>query len=280
MGAGVIAERVVTVGDVRAGVRELGLAGAVVCVHASLRSFGTVTGGAEAVLAGLLAEGCTVMAPTFVDVFEVAPPDELLVERDGWEPEYLRQAELTDRVYDPGVMDIAREMGAVPAALVRWPGRVRGAHPLDSFTAIGPLANELIAGQQPLDVYAPLRALSERGGAVLQMGVGLTSMTLLHLAEHEAGRTLFRRWARGGEGRIVECEIGSCSNGFDAFEPVLEPLARETMVGTSRWRAFPAAEVVAAAAEAIRADPAMTRCADPTCPRCDDAIAGGPLVER
>ena len=56
-----------------------------------------------------------------------------------------------DRVYSPEVLDIDRDMGAIPATLVAWPGHVRGNHPLDSFTAIGPRAAELVAEQTPLD---------------------------------------------------------------------------------------------------------------------------------
>src|SRR5690348_2936441 len=60
--------------DIQAAVRELGLAGRPLCVHSSLRSFGWVEGGADAVIDGLLAEGCTVMVPTMSWDFQVAPP--------------------------------------------------------------------------------------------------------------------------------------------------------------------------------------------------------------
>ena len=42
------------------------------------------------------------------------------------------------------------------------------------------------------------------GGAVLLMGVGLERMTLLHLAEREAGRVPFRRWANGPDGQPAD----------------------------------------------------------------------------
>ena len=67
-------------------------------------------------------------------------------------------------VYAPDAPDIDRaDMGAIPAAVLAMPGRVRGNHPLCSFAAIGPLADELVAAQQPLHVFAPLRALAEAG---------------------------------------------------------------------------------------------------------------------
>ena len=129
-----------------------------------------------------------------------------------------------------------------------------------------------------MDVYAPLRILTARDGFLLLIGVGLDRMTMLHLAEERAGRTLFRRWANGPDGRPMEVEVGSCSNGFGNLDPILGRLARETTVGSSRWRAFPARPTVEAAVEAIRERPEITHCGRPDCLRCADAVAGGPRV--
>jgi aminoglycoside N3'-acetyltransferase len=155
------------------------------------------------------------------------------------------------------------------------PERLRGDNPLCSFAAIGP-TSDLVREQRPLDVYAPLRILAGRDGFVLLIGVGLERMTLLHLAEERAGRVPFRRWANGPDGRPMEVETGGCSDGFGNLEPVLAPLARETNVGESRWRAFPARAALEAATEAIREQPEITRCGRDDCLRCADAIAGGP----
>jgi hypothetical protein len=48
-------------------------------------------------------------------------------------------------------------------------------------------------------------------------------------------------------------------------------------VGTSRWRLFDAGTLVRTAADAIREHPEITRCDEPECIECDDAIAGGPV---
>ena len=144
-----------------------------------------------------------------------------------------------------------------------------------SFAAIGPRA-DLVTEQRPLDAYAPLRILVARDGFVLLIGVGLERMTLLHLAEERAGRTLCRRWANAPDGLPMEVDVGSCSDGFGKLEPVLGPLARERDVGSSRWRALPARATVEAASGAIREHPEITRCSRGDCPRCADAVAGGP----
>lgn len=177
---------IVTGQDVRKALRGLGLPGRAVCLHSSLRSFGHVVGGAVAVIRAFLDEGCTLLVPTFSSAFEVAPPPHLQFERNGWDYSAPPPGHSPERAYTPEAPDIDRDMGAIPAAVVAWPGRLRGNHPLDSFTAIGPRAAELIAGQSPLDVYAPLTALVRTGGFVLLTGVGFERVTLLHPGGHSS----------------------------------------------------------------------------------------------
>lgn len=268
---------VVTGQDVRQALRGLGLPGRTVCLHSSLSSFGQVVGGAVAVVRAFLDEGCTLLVPTFSSVFEVAPPPHLQFERNGWDysaPTSPRH--MPERVYTPEVPDIDRGMGAIPLAVIPWLGRVRGNHPLDSFTAVGPRAAELIAGQAPLDVYAPLTALIRTDGFVLLMGVGLEKVTLLHLAEKEAGRTLFRRWANDPNGRPMAVEVGGCSEGFGKLELHLRHAMRRISVGRSRWTLLPAGQVLAYAAPAISANTRITHCVVGECERCNDAVKGGP----
>ncbi|HEY3108147.1 MAG TPA: AAC(3) family N-acetyltransferase [Chloroflexota bacterium] len=267
--------------EVRAAVRRLGLAGQPLCVHASLRSFGWVEGGAAAVVEALLDEGCTLIVPTFCwDAYAVDPLPHQQPARNG--ASYVaapRRRPGSDRVYTPAVQELDRaEMGAIAAAVLAMPGRARGNHPLCSFGAVGPASGALVAGQAPLRVFAPLAAVAAAGGAVVLMGVGLSKMTLLHLAEQRAGRLMFRRWANGPDGRPMEVEVGGCSEGFPRLEPALGWLEWRERVGGSVWRVYPAAETLDAAAVAIRAEPSITHCRRPGC-RCDDAVAGGPLLE-
>lgn len=271
----------VTQHDIRDALGRLGLAGRVVCLHSSLRSFGRVEGGAASVVEAFLGEGCTLLVPTFSSNFEVAPPPEMRLARNGWNYEARPAREPNSgRVFTPAVSDIDRSMGAIPAEVGARLERVRGNHPFDSFAAVGARAAELVSGQKPSDVYAPLVALARAGGFVLLAGVGLERMTLLHLAERVAGRTLFRRWARDAHGETIYAEVGGCSEGFGNLETALRPIMRTATVGESFWRLFPASEAVDLAAAAIRADASITRCADESCERCPDAIAGGPILNE
>jgi len=224
--------RAVTADDLTAGVRELGVSGRVVCLHSSLRSFGEVAGGAAAVIDAFLAEGCTVLVPSFSWTYAVAAPVDLRPARNGLD--YGTAKEFPPAgIFDPATMEIDGRMGAIPAEVVRRPERARGDHPLCSFAA-----------------------------------------------EERAGRTLFRRWANGPDGEIRMVPVGGCSDGFDAFAPLLAPVKRETRVGASAWIAYPAAEMLSIAIRAIQRTPALTRCADPACVRCCDAVAGGPLLDQ
>jgi aminoglycoside 3-N-acetyltransferase len=246
-----------------------------------LRSFGYVAKGADAVIQAFLDQQCTVMAPTFShDHFAIDPPADLRPLCNGcgdysWLKSSSR-AQHTD-VYDSGSNQIDRDMGTIPAALLQRVGRRRGEHPLNSFAAIGPLAEELIGGQQPLHVYAPLQALAALDGAVVLMGVGLEQATLLHLAEQHAGRSLFRRWAKNALGATIQVEVGGCSDGFVQLQQAVSSLLKEKVVGSSLWQMFQANALLEIAAYSIAQEPTITHCGDAACDRCNDAVAGGPV---
>ena len=270
----------VSAADIANAARRLGISGLPVCVHASLRSFGWVDEGAPAVVSGLLEEGCTILVPTFSWLFAVPPPANLRRPRNAWDYDSWEASSAgEERIFTPGSNEIdVEDMGAIPASIVSMPQRARGYHPLCSFSAVGPLARQLVTGQRPLHVWAPLEALAKAGGYVMLMGVGLPEMTLLHLAEQHAGRNPFRRWANGPDGAPIEVETGGCSDGFGKLALALRPLQRGCRVGSSRWLAFPALATVEAAAAAIRADPMITHCGRPDCGRCRDAVQGGPVL--
>ncbi len=274
---------VVAMSDIRRAIRELDLAGRVVCVHSSLRSFGRVERGATTILQGLLAEGCTVLVPSFsIAAFAITPPavPEMRPARNGIRYESSTTFYLSGSgdVYTPATTEIDLSMGSLPALIVNKPESVRGNHPLNSFAAIGPQARMLIMEQSPLDVYAPLRALTELGGSIVLMGVGLERMTFLHYAEQEAGRVPFRRWANGPDGKPALVAVGSCSEGFDHFAPLLAPLNQQFLVGESIWQVFLARKTLKVVSEAIWREPIITQCDDSECERCADAIQGGPLL--
>lgn len=270
--------------DVERAVRRLGLNGRPIEVHVSLRSFGELEDGPATIVDGFLAAGSTVLAATMApDLFGVpAPPDDRPA-RNGidyaTQGVMAEQAQSTrsDRLYDTSCTDVSSWLGAFSAHVAARPDRVRCRYASGEFAAVGPLAERLIGAETDADVFGPLRGLVEENGAVVLMGVGLTRITLLHLAEVEAGRRPFIRWGRGRDGRPIRVSAGECSEGFESLAPPLARVERQVLVGESRWRVFPASEALTLAAHAIRADPSIIHCPSPGCIECADAIAGGPL---
>ncbi len=268
--------------DIIESVKKAGLAKKCVCVHSSLKSFGGVKGGAETVVKALLEAGCTVLVPAFsYNAYTVMPPPELQFKRNG--ADYTRLDWITPGnkvIYAPqsNLLDI-EEMGRIPEAVLNMKGRVRGDHPLCSFAAIGPFAAELIKTQRPMDVYAPLRELALFNGDIVLMGVGLCKMTALHLAEQMAGRKMFIRWALGQDGKIIPAECGGDSEGFEKLAPYAAAAEKRVACGESLWRVFDAGKLLKSAARAVIMQPAITHCGKPDCVRCNDAVAGGPVVD-
>jgi aminoglycoside 3-N-acetyltransferase len=261
--------------EISAAIDQLGLRGRPVCVHSSFRSLLPIVTGPNIVVGALLDAGCTVLVPTFSwAAFAHPPEDPWMPARNGVGPDYVAGA-AHGRIFHTKSNAIDDDMGAIPRQVLHAGQRRRGNHPLCSFAAIGPQSERLVDGQTPGDVFAPLRALCDLDGRVVLMGVDLTSMTLLHLAEQVAGRSPFVRWALDDQRRVINVRVGGCSAGFFSFDDVLGH--DRCAVGSGQWCAFDASEAVRAASDAIRRRPPMTRCKDPRCERCEDAVAGGPV---
>lgn len=265
-------------------ISALSLDGSPLAAHVSLRSFPSVAGGPESLVSAFLDRGCTLLVPTMANtLFGIpAPPDDRPVRNgndyDAKDASAARHPwpGLSD-IYDPSRTDTDPDLGATPAYVARHPDCVRSKHSPGSLAAIGALANQLMAAETDEDMFGPYRALVAHGGHVLLIGVGLNRMTILHLAEVEAGRRPFIRWVRGPDGEPMRSRGGECSSGFPNLDQVLTPHETNTRVGQSTWRVFPARDLVATAAQAIRSDPPITRCDNPECIECPDAIAGGPI---
>ena len=102
------------------GINQLNLAGATVCLHCSLRSFGWLNGGAATLLDAFLAADCTVLVPTFSDQFRTAPPADLRPANNGWNYcSDLVTDSGSDELLTTHSLQITREeMGALPYELL------------------------------------------------------------------------------------------------------------------------------------------------------------------
>ena len=267
----------VTASDIADGLTALGLnSSSKVIVHASLRSFGHIEGGAATVCQALFSTGATLLLPAGSwDMTGLPAPPGLLrsqnavVVAESWQAfdEALRRA-----VPYADDLPLDKELGIIPETMRRAFPHVRSRHPLLSYLALGPHAQQLIAAQQLDWPLGPLEALAELEGDVLLLGVSHTSNTAIHLAEQRLGRSCFYRYAKVAERVWMELpNIPGQSHRFDEIEPDLRTATQEVMIGSCRARRIPIREVLAVAERLILANPAALLCEHPDC-RCFAAL--------
>ena len=254
--------------DLLLGLRDLQLADRPVIVHASLKSFGQVEGGAETVVSALTSVFPSVLVPTFTYKTMVTPrlgpPDNAITY--GADEDLNRAAEF----FNPK-MPADPLMGIVPETLRRNPHAHRTKHPILSFAAVG--ADWALSTQTMAEPLAPIRALQERDGWVLLLGVDHTVDTSIHYAERLAGRRTFVRWALTPRG-VVECPcFPPCSAGFDAIAPDLERYVHRVKIGEAAVQAVPMTMLFKAVITRIKKDPLALLCQQANCERCNQIRA-------
>ena len=254
----------VTREEIVRGLRGLGLdKDSSIIVHASLKSFGEVEGGAQG-LVKALREACgTILAPAFTWQTIYYP--------EGWEknpdcpseptPEEILRINAGAEAYHPGLRTTPL-VGIVPEIVRQEPDSKVGWHPTHRFAAVGPDAERLVRGQAPMAPLEPIAELRGMGGWILLLGVGHTSSTAIHLAEAEAGRRQWHHWALTRHRGVVECITPSCSRAFGDAEPVLEEITRETTIGQSRVRLLPLGESLERVKVLIRRKPDALLCGE------------------
>ncbi len=272
---------VVTQEQIATGLRSLGLdSSSAVIVHASLRSFGTVEGGAPAVCQALVDVCGTVLttAGTWESTGLPAPPGlvrplNAFTPAATWVEFDAALEEAHPFSYD---LPVDRYLGRIAETFRQSFARERGPHPLFSYLAIGRHAADLIAAQRLDRPLGPLEVLADLDGHVLLLGVGHTSNTTIHLAEQRLGRSLFYRYAKTAPGVWAEFpNVSGESHRFDDLEPALAPKTTEVLIGDCRARLIAVRDVLEATGAAVCADPAALLCEDPACERCADAARQG-----
>jgi len=243
---------VVTLEDIVGGLRRLGVeAGRTILVHSSLRSFGYVVGGADAVIDALLEAarpGGTVVVPT-------------LSFRS-----YLPAAPRFDARSTPS------DTGRVTEVFRLRPGARRSLHPVSSASAIGAAA-AYAAGSHldtPCGADSPYGRVHELDGVCLFLGAGFASNSVFHVAEELAapgylgyhplrdvritdadGRTFVHTFRR------YDCIDRGIRRHLAKMEAVFRDrrLLRETTIGGCRAVAIDARHNVQASVDLLRETP-------------------------
>ncbi|MFC2083237.1 aminoglycoside 3-N-acetyltransferase [Candidatus Bipolaricaulota bacterium] len=175
----------VTRGQIALQVRELGVVpGDTVMLHASVGAIGWIAGGPSEVLGGVLdAIGDSGTLMMYVG-WEGSPYD-LLAGATEVPPALLQ----IWPAYDAATSRAVHAWSILTEYLRTWPGAQRSHHPDSSFAAVGRLAEELTKDhplQYGMGEGSPLAKLCENNGKILLLGAPLSSLTLLHHAEHLA----------------------------------------------------------------------------------------------
>lgn len=252
-----------TFNDLIVAFETLGLQNKPVIVHASLRSFGHVEGGADSVVTGLThATGAFIM-PTHTYKTMITPasgPANNAINYSRGQ-QWNRLAE----PYHPN-MPVDRMMGVIPESMRHWPETRRSMHPILSFGGIR--ANKILQTQTIENLFAPLRTLVELDGWVLLLGVDHTANTCIHFAEKLAGRKQFVRWALTENGTVTCPGFPGCSAGFEVIEPEVRSFTKTIKVGEATVRALPLRPLMVRVIELIKKDKYALLCNRSDCERC------------
>jgi len=175
---------VVTKTDIKNALTELGIQkGDVMVVHSSLKSFGHVEGGADAVIDACL----ETLTPSGTLVFPT------LIQKD------------FAYAYDTWHMDKPSDVGYITEVFRKREGVLRSDQATHSVAAAGRLADFLTRehgaygkrigsfGDTPFAVSSPWQKMYELGGKVLLIGVDMNKNTCKHLVEYKMLNELLAR---------------------------------------------------------------------------------------
>jgi aminoglycoside 3-N-acetyltransferase len=252
--------------------RMLGLCeGDRVVMHASLSSVGLVEGGAAMVLHRLLnvigKKGLLLM-PTFTSITRHSSTRDSFTKVGCW-------CEGREARHLPFISELQpdKEMGEVAYRLCSWPGSRRSRHPAFSFVAVGQNSDELVSKHSLTDPLRPLSMLLDGKSFVLTIGVGLESVSAIHLAEQRHIPTKFvkeRALTIGSKGQAwVDVTAPGCCAGFQILSDHISPNGvHQAHLGAAVAILYPMKELCNAAERLLVANPAALNCQRPDCLSC------------
>jgi len=254
------------------GFRQLGLEeGDRVLMHASMESMGSVDGGAAMVLHRLLKsigkDGILLM-PTFTSVTRHSLTHDNYTTAGCW-------CEGKENRHLPFIAELQpdKDMGEIAYRLCSWPSSRRSRHPAYSFVAVGENSDKLVREYSTLDPLQPLKAFLKEDPVVLTVGVGLDSVSVIHVAEQRLTPSKFVKEraltvTSKGQDWIDVTSIGF-GGGFQKLaQHISSEKLEETQIGMATATLYSTNGLVQAAEKVLRGDPMGLACGRPECLSC------------
>lgn len=241
--------------------------GVPVIVQSSLAPFQKLEGGASTLVGALMSVFPTLLTPAFTYQTMVVPrsgPD-----NNGIEYGTLEEISYEAAFFEPDI-PVHPGLGRVPEIIRQHMRSKRSSHPVLSFAGWG--AEDLLETQTLEDPLAPLKALLERKGWSIMLGLSPGEDYCVHLGEQLAGRKQFIRWALTPLG-VIECpNFPGCSDGFPDLTPVLKAHTHQVALSGETIYAVPLQKLVAVVENLVRDNPTALLCSDPDCLRCQAVL--------
>ena len=235
--------------------------GALLHLKVSLKAIGKIKGGPSALLEALL------------DV--VGPQGTLVI--DSFVSSYPLPLS-SEHAKNVSSKDSPSYAGALANTMIKHPNSVRSQHPIQRFTAIGPLAHELMdkhtpdsGGYEVLDRMAEMNALNLSIGRKT-VGVGTTHVAIEKMGFEKKASEMGVNYQKG-EGKVELFKVnwnGGCGRGFPKFLPLYEK------AGCLKWVKIGNADAVLTSMKGtleveidkLKEDPTFYFCDDSTCKDC------------
>jgi len=253
--------------DLMRDLRVLGIRkGDILNLKVSMASIGYVAGGPRTLIGALLetvsTEG-TLVAESFVRVYPLPLSEE-------------NSRHISDR-YTPSYA------GSLANAMIHYPGSCRSAHPVQSFTAIGKLAQTLTSNHTP-DSYAydVLRVMAQEldarnlkiGTDAKVTGVGTTHVAIGLLGLHQNRPALGTNYYDYATGEVKTFRLnwsGGCAKGFSNFIPLYYSygaVLSEGKVGQADSKITSMKKTLEIELETLTRDKTFFFCGNPKCTSC------------
>ncbi len=240
-------------------------------MHASLESMGSVDGGAAMVLHRLLknlGKNGILLMPTFTSVTRHGSTHDNYTKKGCW-------CEGKENRHLPFISELQpdKDMGEIAYRLCSWPSSRRSRHPTYSFVAVGENSDKLVREYSASDPLQPLKAFLKEDPSILTIGVGLDSVSAIHVAEQRLTPSKFVKEraltiTSKGQNWVDVTAIG-CSEGFrNLGKRISSEKLEETRIGLATATLYSMKGLIQAVEKVLHEDSMALACGRPDCLSC------------